>query len=264
MTVKDMIILTYQDNFADNLSSYAYGKILEKKSGRKCFFENNTFQRLNFENMMSDFKLDIDYISSSRVEKITQKSYLMSRLFVDEKHIKKELGKTNKNKTNILNLKHFNIDDLPLITDDIKEKFLFTNIDFVKNHDILEKITSSQSIGLYISQNDFRNENIDFDFIYRATKRLNKYIKKPKMFVFTSAPIEDKINSCIDFEIVHLNNWKEEFYFLKCCKHKILLNAPASYSQNFWASILKQKAYSINIFDKRMNVAIKKDNWIAV
>ena len=51
---------------------------------------------------------------------------------------------------------------------DIKEKLKFEDKDFIQNHDILETILSTQSIGLYINKKDIENNlriiSLDFHF----------------------------------------------------------------------------------------------------
>ena len=263
METQELIILKYQDNFADNFTSIAYGKILEKISNRKCCFENTTSKRATFENKMTNFNAKIDYISSARINKITQESYFLTRLLIDEKNIQKELKK-KKAKNNIIDLKYFKIDDIKYLTPEIKKLFEFENLEFIKNYDILENIQNSQSIGLYLNKDDIENNKIDYDFIYNATKRLNKYIKKPKLYVFTNIEIENKFNSFIDYKIINIKDWREEFYFLSNCKHNIIPNTNNSYSTNFWASQINTKSYSIIAYDKKTKATAKNKTFIAI
>ncbi len=258
--MENIIILEYQENFADNLSSIVYGKILEKNTNLQCFYENDTKKRLGFENFMSNFSMNYNYISTSRVKKLTESAFLKNKLYVNSKKIKKELN--NKNlKNKIINLKYFSISDIELIPKEVINMIKFNKYDFLINHDILEDIKNCQSIGLYINENDI--DKINSDFIYEATKRLNKYIKQPKLYVFTKKKIQN-INSFINYEIINLLDWREEFYFLTNCKHKIILNTKNSYSEGFWAAIISQKEYSINIYDKKLKSDKKLKNWIGV
>ncbi len=71
MNPNGLILLKYQDSFADYMTSIAYAKIIEKTSSRKCYFENNTKERTKFEDKMSNFNLDFEFISASRVKEIT-------------------------------------------------------------------------------------------------------------------------------------------------------------------------------------------------
>ena len=258
--MENILVLEYQDNFADNLSSIAYGKIIEKETKLHCYFENDTQKRKHFEKFMSSFNLDYDFISSSRIKKLTESAFLKNKLYIDSKKIKKEMTKKNL-RDKIINLAHFRISDIDLISDNIKNMLKFSKYDFLINYDILENILSNQSIGLYINEKDLNSVNNDF--IYRATQRLNKYIKKPKLYVFTKQKIKD-INSFIDYEIISLSDWREEFYFLTNCKHKIILNSKNSYSEGFWAAVLNQKDYSINIFDKKLKSNKDLKNWIGI
>ena len=263
MNKENIIVLKYQENFADNLSLCAYGKILENETQRKCFFENNSKKRENFENFMANFKMDYNYISTARIENITKKSYLLSRLYINDKQIHKEISK-KRNSNSILNLKYFKIDDIKHLSNEITSGFKFNNTSFIQNFDILEEITNTQSIGLFINPKDLQNNEVDYNYITNATKRLNKYIKKPKLYIFSDLKVNNKINSYIDFKIYNLKDWREEFYFLKNCKHKIILNSTNSYSEGLWSAILNQKDYSINIYDKKLKVQNKYDNWIGV
>lgn len=246
---KKIVVIEYQDSFADNFSNFAYSKIMENKFDIECFYENSTKDRMNFERKMKNFNMDYSYISRSRANNIAKTSRL-----IDIKDL--NLNKIKNNK--VLNLCHFRIDDIRYITDDIKSMFNFANIDFIVNHDILENIVSSNSIGLYINKDD----KADLRYIKDATKRLNKYIKHPKLFIFSRKQIN--IDSYIDYEIVQIYDWREEFYFLKSCKHKIIHCSDLSYSEGFWASILNNKSYYYTVFDKKLKTHNKFKNWLSV
>ena len=264
MEENGLLILEYQENFADNLSMYAYGKILEKNQKRKCFYENDTKQRVKFESSMANFNLDWGYISTNRVKNIAKSALNYNRIIIDDKKISKEI-KSNKNKNNkILNLKHFKIDDIQYISNDILKSIEFNNCGFVKNYDLLEEISNDNSIGIYIDENDIIGLKVDWDYILKAILRLNKYIKKPCVYVFSKKNLENKINSPITTKYINLNDWREEFYFLSACKHKILLNSPASYSVNFWAIMLNNKDYYLNAFSRNLKVKNKPKNWIKI
>lgn len=256
---ENLVILNYHDNFADNFSSYAYSKILEENSGISCCYENKTSLRTAFEEKMSYFDMEYKFISSARIEKLTKKADNLNKYYINSKDIAKK-----KIKRGIINLKHFNLDDTKYLPKDLISVFNFKNNDFIVNYDILEEINSKNSIGLYISKKDIDDNKIDFKFIKKATKRLNKYLKKPKLFIFTNADLDFKIDSYIDYEIVNLRDWKEEFYFLKSCKHKIILNSQNSYSNGFWAALMSELDYHYIVYDKNLNQKTKKLNWIAV
>lgn len=206
--------------------------------------------------------MEYNYISSARVKKISNNALKKNKSYIDNLIIDKKISEkkiTNK----ILNLKHFKIKDIDYISDKIKDMLKFNRYDFLINHDILENILNTQSIGLYINENDILNKK-EKDFIYQATKRLNKYIKKPKLYIFSKKDISNEIKFYVDYEIINLNDWREEFYFLTCCKHKIILNTKNSYSEGFWSAILNQKDYTINIYDKKLQDKKARKNWIAI
>ena len=263
MKTDGLLVLKYHNNFADNFTSLAYGKILENISKRKCCFENSSKERTFFEDKMSDFNMDYDYISTSRVKEITDRAFNFNKVLVNEENIERELKKKKTTKNKIVDLKHFNIEDISYISDDIKEMFDFRNKDFIVHYDIYEDILQSNSIGLYISRTDYKNVNSSF--IKKAVTRLNKYIKKPKLFIFSSKEIENKLDIDINYEIFSLYDWREEFMFLKSCKHKILCNLADSYSESFWASVLGNKEYSITIYEsKDVKNKILRENWIGI
>ena len=248
----NIIVLEYQKNFADNFTTFSYGKIFENKFKINCFYENSLEKRNDFESNMSDFNLDCSYISHARILDASSKSYFLTRKMLNNKKIS--------TKNAFLNINRFAIDDLDLLTDEIKSMFKFNNLDFILNYDILEKITSSQSIGLYLNEKDY-NE-INWDFIQNAIIRLNKYIKKPKLFVFGKNKL--KITPIIDYEIVKPIDWREEFYFLLNCRHKILPDLKYSYSTAFWSSVLNHKDYDFIAYDKALRPKKKYKNWLAV
>ena len=215
---------------------------------------------------MSNFNMDFNFVSTSRVEEITKRAFNINNLYINEKKVKKEL-KSKKSKNNkILDLKYFDISDIPYLTDDVKSMFEFKNQDFIVNYDILEEIKSNNSIGLYINKKDTKENKPDKDYISRAVNRLNKYVKQPKLFIFADKALEESLSEAIniDYRIISLYDWREEFLFLKECRHKILYNAPGSYSEGFWASALSDKDYNINIYNKKIKAINKKNNWIAV
>ncbi len=265
MECQNLTIANYHENFADNFTSIAYANILQEKFGSKCYFKNSRQERKNFEEKMAYFDIEYNYISQATIDKISLSADIYNKDFVDNKKLIKNIKRrTKSNKNNILNLKFFQIDDIDKISPKTKKMFEFNKKDFLVNYDVLDKITSTNSVGLYINKNDIIANNIDYDFIYRATMRLNKYLIKPKLFIFSSESIKDKITSCFDFEIIKQYNWREEFYFLSKCRHKIVLNSPNSYSEGFWASILKNRDYSITIFDKNLSKHKKYHNWLGV
>ncbi len=264
MEDNNLLILEYRESFADNLSIYAYGKILEKNQKRKCFYENNTQKRVKFENTMSSFNLDCGYISTNRVKSIAKDALNYNKIRIDDKKIIKEIKQAKSKNNKILDLKYFKIDDIPYITNDILKSIEFNNYNFIKNYDLLEEISNNNSIGIYIDEKDVIGNKINWVFISDAIKRLNKYVKQPIIYIFTNKNIENKISSIIPVKYINLKDWREEFYFLTSCKHKILLNTPSSYSVNFWAIILNNKDYYINIFDKNLKVKSKPQNWIGI
>ena len=260
LKLENIIVLEYQENFADNLSSLAYGKILENNTNTHCYYENEKKKRKAFEHFMSSFNIDYNFISTSKIKKLTESAFLKNKLYINDNKIKKIINNKNP-KNRIINLAHFRISDIDLISENIKNMIKFAKYDFLINYDILENIQNNQSIGLYISEKDV--DKLDNNYIFEATKRLNKYIKQPKLYIFSRKKIEN-INSYIKYEIIDLSDWREEFYFLTNCKHKIILNKKNSYSEVFWAAIINQKDYAINIFDKKLKPNKKYKNWIGI
>jgi len=246
---KNLVVLEYQDNFADNFSTYAYGKIVENKFSHNCVYENTTSKRQHFENIMSNFNLSYSFISKSRVDKIENKSPYLDYKDFDLKRLEKD---------KIVTLNQFRINDIDYLNKDIKASFDFINTDFIKNHDILEEIISNNAIGLYINQNDV----INFEYIKSAAKRLNKYIKHPILYIFSKGIKELDIN--IKYRIIDLHDWREEFYFLKSCRHKIIHCTKYSYSEGLWASILSDNEFGYVVYSKEMYEGEKIKNWFAV
>ena len=255
-----IILLKYQSNFADNISLLAYSNIIESKSEIKCCFENKTTDRNNFESKMRHFDLDYNYTSTSKVEKMIENTLNINKLSID----RNKILHSKKIKKGIVNINHFQLDDYNLLDTDFLKHVKFNNLDFIKSYDILEEISQHNSIGLYINEKDIKNNEIDIVYIKKACKRLNKYLKKPILYIFS----QEKINSLegldINFKYINLRDWKEEFYFLKNCKHKIILNAQNSYSSAFWAAKLNEKEYNFNIIPKSLKQKTNNLNWISI
>ena len=256
-----IVVLKYQDNFADNLSEIAYSKMIENNSKRQCFFENNSKKRTAFENIMSNFRMDYKYISTNQVKSIAEKSFIFSRKMVNPEKIEKEV-KSKKGINKIVDINHFKIDDIPLITSSIKEQFLFKNLNFIANFDILDEIKSTNSVGLYINKKDI--DNLDLDYIYRAAERLNKYHRKPILYIFSNKKVKlDNAKMSMRYKFINILDWREEFYFLTKCSNKIILKDKYSYSEAFWSVILNENTNLI-AFDKKTKAKKAPFNWIGV
>lgn len=252
---KNLVLVEYQKNFADNLSSYALAKINENQTGEHFYYENSPILRNNFENKMSYFQIDCNFLSTNRIQELAKNACEFHR-------VKTNLPVQNHNK--IIKRCKFKFSDIQYIDDEIIKSLCFKNTDFILNYDILEEITKTNSIGLYINHEDYKQNLVDFKFIRVAAKRLNKYIKQPKLYIFTSVKFENKLNLDIPYKIFNLENWREEFYFLMSCKHKIHLNAKNSYSICLWAGILNKNNYNYFIYDKNLKGKNLPKNWIGI
>ena len=246
-----LLLIKYQDNFADNFTSYAYAKIISKKSNTKYFYENDPKSRKDFEKLMSDFNLKCDYISKNRAKEIYHDALKNDKIHINRRFIRKK---------QFVNKPHFNFRDINLIGADILNDFKFSNSNFLISYDILEEINASNSIGLYINEKD----ELDLEYVNKALKRLNKYVKKPILFIFTQKKLDIHNKLFLNPKIICIDDFREEFYLLKNCKHKIILNERYSYSEGFWAAILSQKDYYYNIYDKNIKTKNFKFNWIGV
>jgi len=169
MKDENILIVEYKEDFAQNLNSIAYAKILENKFQKRTYFKNITSQRNFFEDYTSNINYKSEYISINRANEIAKKAYYLSNL----PNRFSELF--SKNKHNILNSSEFKIDDIRFLNDDIKESLKFNSYDFIRNHDILEKIQNTNSVGIFIDSQENKTDEIQ-KFLFRATKRLNKYI----------------------------------------------------------------------------------------
>jgi len=258
---ENLIVLDYKENFAENFSVYAYGKILSKISSNNCFYENNPKNREVFENKMKNFFLECNYISTSRVQEILRKKKSSNNKFLANIHSNIK----NKKKYNgIVDLERFNVEDIQYLDEKILNDFRFRDLSFIQSYDILDDIKTTNSIGLYFSQNDIEQNNVDWDYINKAIARLNKYVKNPVLFIFSKIYVKNKIKFDIQTRLIDNLSKQEEFYFLTQTKHQIILNN-SSYSFAFWSSVLNNKTYSIKVIkktNKKQNLNLQ--NWIEV
>lgn len=243
---KNLLLVKYQDNFIDNLSAYASARIISDRNNLKYCYENSSKTRNKFEEMMSSFNLKCEYISQNRASEITKEAPRNKKMFFK--------------KSCYLNTKNFDTSYLDYLTQDILSDLKFKNEDFLVNYDLLEEIKEKNSIGLYINKND----KIDFEYILNSTKRLNKYLKQPILYIFSSDKKIKNLNLDVEYKIINLSDFKEEFYLLLSCKHKIIYSAANSYSEGLWASILNQKEYNYVVLNKNIKNKHKKQNWIFV
>ena len=254
-------IVEYQESFADNLTNIAYAKILQNKTDDKFFFVNNPLKRKKFERDMENFSLDFSYLSKNQVQLITSKSYKFTRKLIKENKILKNI-RLNIKKNKALNIRHFSINDISSIPNDLFKDFKFKNTDFIINYDYLDEIKSSNSIGLFIDKKDAHN--IDYNFILKSVLRLNKYLKRPVLYIFSKGKNNIDLSQMpIKTKFVNIADWREEFYLLTNCRNKIILMNDNSYSAGFWSSILNQKTYLV-AFDRKINPKNYPDNWIKI
>ena len=237
MKTKQCLVLDYSDTIMDNFSTLAYAKIIQNLNNIEYFYENDTNKRNMIENYMSDFDIDLNFISSKKVSDIVGKTYFLNKIFLKNKRLFNKCVFHN-----ILFKNKFDISDIHLITEDIKAMFRFKDLSFIKNFDILDDILSTNSIGIFISSKDEFN-NQDAFYLKKSVKRLNKFVKNPKLFIFSDSN-SINISTFINYQIVKISNWKEIYYFLSNCKHHVIFNKKNSYSMNFWGSVVLNKEYS--------------------
>ena len=254
-------IIEYQESFADNLTNIAYAKILQNKTEDKFYFINNPIKRKKFERDMENFSLDFNYLSKNQVQLITSKSYKLTRKLIKEERILKDI-KLNIKNNKALNIRHFSINDIDSIPKDLFNDFKFKKTDFIINYDYLDEINSTNSIGLFINKKDMGD--IDFNFILKSSIRLNKYLKKPVLYIFSKGKINIDLSLMpIKTKIVDIVDWREEFYLLTKCKNKIILTNENSYSAGFWSSVLNDNTYLV-AFDRRLNPKNYPENWLKI
>lgn len=237
-----LVLIEYQDNFANNLTNYAYSKILEDKYNLNCCYSNNLDKRRKFEDKMSCFNFDCKFISPIRFEQISKKAFENNKVY---------LSKPKKNQ--VINPKKFDLKDIDLLNSKILDEMDFKNTDFIKNYDILEEIKAQNSIGLVLEN------NYDNKYLEKAINRLNKYIKKPKLYIFKSNDVELDFKINVDYKCLNIEDYREKFYLLKSTKHKIITT-----QESVWAAILSHKDYNFIIYDKKSYPKFKKANWLAI
>lgn len=237
-----LVLIEYQDNFANNLTNYAYSKILEEKFSLNCCYSNDFSKRKIFEDKMDCFNFECKFISPVRFQDMAKKAFENNKIY---------LNKPQKNI--VINSKKFDLKDIDLLNSKILDEMDFKNTNFVKNYDILEEIKTQNSIGLV-----FEN-GINTNFIEKAIKRLNKYIKKPKLYIFKNNNIKLNFETDIEYKCLNIEDYREKFYLLKSTKHKIITT-----QESVWAAILSHKDYNFIAYDKKLYPKFKKENWLAI
>jgi len=262
---KNMLIFEYNNDFCNNFNSIAYGSILEKKYKTKFYFENDTSKRSRFENEAKNFGIEVSYISKAKVEKIASKVNLLSSLLFNKHNINNKINIKKQIKNDgIFNIEKFKLCDIPQLDKETLDLFKFKNINFIKNFDILEDIQTSESISLYLGDLTANEINEMFDYIQTSLKRLNKYIKKPKLFIFSNSKIDFKKDLILNYQIINISDWREEFYFLTKCKHKIIINNFKTYNKALWSAILGKKDNCYVVLSKQIADKSPYFDWILI
>ncbi len=249
MNKENFIILKYQNNYIDNLINSLFGLVLENLSNKQCVYENLSDKREILEDFLLNFDLKFDYLSTFHIDSLKKKCGIIN----NEKKLIKNLNKKKFDNKNIfLDIKTFNLENFPFLINDIKKIFTYKNLDFIINFDILENITKTNSIGIYINEKDY--SEVDFDFIDRALIRLNKYIKQPRIFIFCDSGLKKDLKLSFNYSIVNTNTEKEEFYFLSKCKYKIIPDLKNSKNKSLLATFLGKKSSSIDIIQRKNTI----------
>ena len=246
-----IVLISPNESLIGFLNSYLIKEIIEKNSNSKCFLINDPSFRKNLEDKLKFFDIDFNYISIKKFNDFKNENMFKIKKFKKTLNLGKILRIKNKNL--YLEEPYIDFKDRKYLTKELTKKLNFIELSFVKNYDILENINNSTSIGLYINLIDLENNLINKDFILNATKRLNKYLKQPKLYIFSKNINAEEIKSEIDFEILKLDNEYEEFYFYQKCKNKIILNAKNSSNFSIFNSLISSNR---NIYFENNNKLI--------
>lgn len=225
-----IVLIEYEKEFINNLSNYIYAQALENK-GYTCYYKNITNERINFEDKMKNLNLKCKFLSPSRL-------------------------KFDK----VISNKNITIESMLNIDESVLSSLKFTNLNFLLNYDILEEIKQTNSIGFYLNENDINELSIEF--LTNALKRLNKYLIKPKLFIFSKSNFD--IPYEINYKFINIKNKNEEFYLLKNCKHKIIANLGKSQKVTFLASLINKNDCNYVAYESKFAKKVKYKNWIKI
>lgn len=140
------------------------------------------------------------------------------------------------------------------IAEMIREEFTFKNPPVGKNKELLELISSLESVSLHVRRTDYvtnpktheMHGSCDIGYYQRCVNELIKKIKDPHFFVFSDDPgwISENLKLPYPMTIVNHNQedqCHEDLRLMSQCKHHIIANS----SFSWWAAWLNPSARKI-------------------
>lgn len=256
-----MIIVEIIGGLGNQMFQYAFGRALSLKNNTDLKLDISAFDKYKLHNYnLNKFNIVENLADKNEVEGLKYNKYFWikkkSKSYVEEPkfNFSKELLELPENvylKGYFQSEKYF----LP-IRETLLQDFMPKGALSTKNNEMLEKITSSNSVSLHVRRGDYANNAntmkvhglCSLDYYQKAVDYISSKVDNPHFFLFSDDPEWVKGNLKLDYltTIVDINSGDDGIFdmnLMKNCKHNIIANS----SFSWWGAWLNQNMQKIVI-----------------
>lgn len=245
------IIVNLIGGLGNQLFQYALGYVICKENGQNLLVDTTGFQTYKVRNLELDkFNLELNYAPIELIEKLNKKTFFHKTLFKEKNFTFNR--KMLKIKGNAYIKGYWQTEKyFEKYKNDIRKIFTFKDFSFIKNHNLLEEIKSTNSVSINLRLCEYvKNPEIakihyvcKENYYKNAIEYINQTIENSKFFVFSDDIEMAKEFLPKDTEYTYCNtaNWQEDLFFMQNAKHNIVANS----SFSWWAAWLNQNPQKI-------------------
>lgn len=288
---KERNIVKFNGGLGNQMFQFAFGKALENKTSIETDFDMSFFAK----KYSRPFELDIFNININKIEDFWTKLKL---------NIIWKLRKKLKNKIflgyNFYPEAHFEYDEnlfnvkpntyiegffqsekyFKDLEEQIRTHFQFKYKPDRENQELIEKISSSNSISLHIRRGDYIQKkryqnlyaNCSLEYYKRGVQIIAENFSKPTLFIFSDDIKWVKENLNLPFESIYVSNNTgsksyEDMRLMSLCKHNVIANS----SFSWWSAWLNNNKEKIVIApqkwfndEKIVQTDIIPSNWLRI
>lgn len=284
-------IVKFNGGLGNQMFQYAFGKSLETKTGVKTIFDMSFFEK----KYARPYELNIFGIEVPTVKGFCEKMRLkliwkfrkklknktfMDLFFYPEAHFEFDEKLFNLPENTYIEGFFQSEKYFSQIEGTLRKEFQFKNKPDSLNQNLIEMITSSNSISLHIRRGDYvqkkRYQNLyatcSLDYYKRGVEYIAKTVENLKLFIFSDDPNWVKQNLDLPYECIFVDNNSgsksyEDMRLMSLCKHNVIANS----SFSWWGAWLNNNQEKIVIAprkwfndEKIVQTDVIPDSWVRI